>query len=117
METGVATIERGFETLQFPISLFGIPATHKPVVILTPFRPADNDDGHYEDDTNVNMHLDTTINYNTSTKKWEFNVKRSIGANLVGDFGAEPMTFMWKVIAVKDTRYVGPSVTIVDETF
>ena len=46
----------------------------------------------------------------------EGNVKRSIGANLVGDFGAEPMSFMWKVIAVKDTRYVGPSVTIVDET-
>ena len=40
---------------------------------------------------------------------------RSIGANNAADTGAEAMTVVWKVIAVRNLRRVGASVTVADE--
>ena len=117
IETGTSRFEAGYETLQYPIQLNGIPSTHRPVVVVTPYRPAEVDGSHLEDDANINLHLDTTVTFNNTANKWEFNVKRSIGRNANSDTGAEQMSFMWKVVAVKHVQHVGPSVTIVDETF
>ena len=63
---------------------------------------------------NVNVHLDTELYFNNSTKKWQFLLHRSIGAN-ADDPGAEPMTVLWKVIALRNVRRDGPTVTVAEE--
>ena len=104
LESGIATFFEGQEYTAI-IELNKSNSVLEPVVVATPVA----------EHGNINVHLDTTISFNHSTNKWQFMLHRSIGANNADDTGAEAMTVVWKVIAVRNLRRVGAAVTVADE--
>tara|TARA_Y100000385_G_C12816467_1_gene518435 strand:- start:327 stop:674 length:348 start_codon:yes stop_codon:yes gene_type:complete len=104
LESGTATFRAGHEKTGI-ISLSRSDRNLEPVITATPL----NEHG------DINIHLDTTVEFNNSTKKWQFIIHRSIGANTNNDVGAEAMTVIWKAICLENIRQVGGTVTVANE--
>lgn len=104
LESGTATFQAGHEKTGV-ISLSRSDRNLEPVITATPLN-------EYGD---INIHLDTTVQFDNTSKKWQFEIKRSIGANANNDTGAEAMTVVWKAICLKNVRSVGSSITVTDE--
>lgn len=98
--SGVGVIPAGQEDLLDPVEI-EFPSDYFPVITVVPYRPASG--ANYTDDNaNINIHLFTRLEFDTSDNKWKFNVRRSVGENLVEDGGIETMSFMWKAVGVKN---------------
>ena len=109
LESGTSIIEAGDDSLLTPIVTQYSNPHYVPTIVVMPFTETDIDD------SNVNVHLDTTISFNASIGKWEFNVIRSIGKNSRVFPIAESQSFMWKIIAVRHIREVGTPVVVQSE--
>ena len=113
IDSGVGLIPAGQEDLLDPIQI-NFPANYTPIITVTPYRPAEGT-GYEDEDANINIHLFTRLEFDTDDDVWKFNVRRSIGENLVEDGGIESMSFMWKAIGVRSPKIIGNNVETVTE--
>ena len=107
VETGTVVIPAGRSDLVSPIQLGIEDSRFEPVITVTPFTRFDT--GRPPANSNVNVHLDTTVEFNSSTGRWEFNIHRSIGSS--SPTNTEQQEFMWKAIAIRHVRQVGTIVS------